>query len=202
MPDSTYHPRIAWPWAAAAAAITATTAAILLWMGRVPFCRCGKITLWSNEVYSEESSQQFADWYTPSHIVHGFVFYFLLWLVARRLPQGARFVIAVLIECGWEMLENSDAVIERYRSVTISLNYFGDSVFNSVGDILAMMTGYLLAMTLPVAASVAIVVFLEVFCAWMIRDNLTLNIIMLTHPVEAIRQWQLEIAPKDLKLTP
>jgi hypothetical protein len=181
---------------AVAAAITAGTVATLLWMGRVPFCTCGTIRLWTSEVYSSENSQQIADWYTPSHIVHGFLFYWFFWLIGRRWSHGLRFSLAVLLECAWEIAENTNAVIERYRSATASLNYFGDSVLNSFFDIVSMMAGYGLAAILPVWGSVLTVVALELLCLWVIRDNLTLNVIMLLHPIEAIKAWQLQIAPK------
>jgi hypothetical protein len=189
-------PRFSWLPVFVALAIVAATAAILLGMGRVPFCSCGTVRLWANEVYSTENSQQIADWYTPSHIVHGFLFYWFFWLIGRRWPQSLRFTLALLLEAAWEIAENTNAVIDRYRSATASLNYLGDSVLNSVSDIVAMMAGYGLAAIFPVWLSVVTVLALELVCLWAIRDNLTLNVIMLLRPVEAIKTWQLEIAPK------
>jgi hypothetical protein len=170
------------------AAIMAVAAAILLYMGRVPWCACG-IDLWGT-INTSEGSQQLFDWYTPSHLLHGVLFYAVLWLVARRLDVGWRLVIAMLIEAAWEMVENTNAVIERYREVTISLDYFGDSVLNSVMDMAAMWVGWWLSMRLPVWASVAIVIGFEVLTMAIIRDGLALNIIMLLAPNEAIRSWQ------------
>lgn len=170
------------------ALIVVAAAITLLAMGRVPWCDCG-IDLWGTTGTSE-GSQQFFDWYTPSHLLHGFIFYWLLWLVARRLDMGWRLVIAMLVEAAWEIVENTDAVIERYREVTISLDYYGDSVLNSVMDMLAMWLGFWLAMRLPVWASVAIVIGFELLTMALIRDGLALNIIMLLAPLEAVRDWQ------------
>ncbi len=165
------------------------TCAILLWMGRVPWCACGYVDLWGT-VGTSEGSQQLFDWYTPSHLLHGFIFYAALWLVARRMPVGWRLVIATLIECAWEIAENTNAVIERYREVTISLDYYGDSVLNSFSDIVAMLVGFWLARMLPVWVSFAIVIGFELLTMAIIRDGLALNVIMPLWPLEAIRDWQ------------
>lgn len=173
-----------------AAAILLAAAAWLLWTGREPICKCGHVKLWHGQTVSPENSQHIADWYTPSHLIHGLLFYAGLWLVARRVPLGWRFAIATLIEAAWEIVENSDAVIERYRSVTIALDYYGDSVLNSVCDILAMMLGFALARKLPVWASVALALGFEALTTWLIRDGLVLNVLMLLWPSEAVRHWQ------------
>ncbi len=171
-------------------AIIAATAAILFAIGHPLICTCGYVKFWHGVTYSSENSQHLADWYTPSHIIHGLLFYALLWLVARRWPISARAVVATLIEAGWEILENTPLIINRYREATISLDYFGDSVINSVMDIVWMLLGFAIAMRLPVWASVAMVVALELFVGYFIRDNLTLNVIMLLYPLDAIRTWQ------------
>ena len=172
------------------AALVLATAATLLFMGRVPICTCGYVKLWHGQTMSSENSQHLMDWYTPSHLLHGLLFYAALWLVARPVPLGWRLVIATIVECAWETLENTDAVIQRYREVTISLDYFGDSVINSIFDILAMLAGFWLARRIPVWASVAIVIGFELLTAIVIRDGLALNVIMLLYPLELIMDWQ------------
>jgi hypothetical protein len=177
------------PWLVAIAAICALIA-ILLWMGRDLICTCGYVKLWQGETSSAENSKHLLDWFTWTHVIHGLLLYAALWLVARRLPLDWRFAIAVVFESAWEVLENSNWVIDRYRSVTVSLNYNGDSVVNSVSDVGAMMLGFWLARLLPVRMSIALVVVIEIVLALVIRDNLTLNVLMLVFPVDAVLRWQ------------
>ena len=175
---------------AAAIAILLLTAAVLLAMGRPPICTCGTVELWVGSASSAKMSQMLADWYSISHLVHGFLFYGLLWLAARNWPVERRFLAALVIEAAWEIVENTPMVIDRYREATIALGYTGDSVLNSISDIAMMALGFLAAARLPVWASVLLVLVLELVPLIIIRDNLTLNVWMLLAPNDALREWQ------------
>lgn len=172
--------------------LIAGQAVALYLLGHPLICKCGYVKLWHFDVMSAENSQHIIDWYTPSHIIHGFIFYWLLWLVSRWIPMSfaTRLILAVGIEAAWEVVENTDYVINHYREMTISLDYYGDSVINSVMDTLFMMLGFFLAAWLPVWLTVTLAVALEVFVGVMIRDNLTLNIVMFLRPHEAVVEWQ------------
>ena len=187
-------------WVAlAVVTIVVLTGAIELGMGRSLLGPDGHFGLWEGDIWSSEQSQRVADPYSFSHVVHGLLFFGFLWLVARRLPVGYRFVLAVLLEAGWEVLENSPIIIDRYRAATIALGYEGDSVLNSTSDILMMSLGFLMASRWRWWLSVAALVVMEVGCLVWVRDNLTLNIVMLVHPIEAIKAWQMAGAPTPLR---
>ena len=185
-------PRLSLPVALLIAlGIVVALAALMFWMGRLPICKCGYIKLWHGGRGDSEISQHLTDWYTYSHLLHGVIFYCVLWFVFRgRLSVAARLVIATLIEGAWEIFENTPFIINRYRTQTVSRDYFGDSIVNSVADILAMIVGFLLAARLPAWVTVFLLVATEVVLLYLIRDNLLLNIIMLVYPLDWIRQWQ------------
>ena len=170
------------------AAVLAATMAIMLAMGRPPICTCGTIEIWGE--VGPKQSQMLADWYSPSHIVHGFIFYALLaWLLPKATIER-RLLLALLVEAAWEIAENTPMVIDRYRDATIALGYSGDSILNSLSDVMMMALGFLAARRMPTWASVIIVLLLELVPLAVIRDNLTLNIWMLLAPTDAIRAWQ------------
>jgi hypothetical protein len=171
------------------------TGGIELGMGRSLLGPDGRFGLWAGDIWSSANSQRVADPYSFSHLAHGMLFYGFLWLVARRLPIRYRLLIALAIEAGWELLENSPLIINRYREATIALGYVGDSVLNSLSDILMMALGFWFASRVRLRVTVTVIIMMEAGCAWWVRDNLTLNVIMLIHPVEAIKHWQMAGQP-------
>jgi hypothetical protein len=171
-----------------AALLVLLVAAAILWlMGRPPLHSSGAIELWGS---GSKQSQMLVDWYSASHLVHGFLFYGLLHLVARRRKWEQKLLAATLIEAAWELVENSPVIIDRYREATIALGYTGDTILNSVSDITMMAIGFLVARRVPVWASAMIVLVLELVPLAIIRDNLTLNVWMLLAPTDAVREWQ------------
>lgn len=176
--------------AIAALLILATAAVAELAMGRTPICTCGTVDLWVSARDSLKTSQMISDWYSFSHAIHGFLFYAALWLVASSLPVQWRFLAAIAVEAGWEVFENTAFVIDRYRATAAAAGYSGDSVLNSMCDILFMACGFLLARRLPLWVSVGLVIVLELIPLYFIRDNLTLNIWMFLWPNASVEAWQ------------
>lgn len=170
--------------------VMAVVALIEIYLGRSVWGPDGKFGWWDGNIWSSENSQRVADAYSFSHIIHGMLFYGFLHLVARKLPVRYRFVMAIILEAAWEILENSPLIINRYREVTISLGYVGDSVLNSVSDVGMAALGFLIARFSKVWVTISLIVIFELGCLLWVRDNLTLNVIMLVHPVESIRAWQ------------
>jgi hypothetical protein len=173
-----------------AAGAIGATAIILYTMGQPLICKCGYVKLWHGTVFSSENSQHLSDWYTPSHLIHGILFFGFFTLILRKAALNIRLTLSLLVECAWEIVENTDMIINRYREATIALDYFGDSIVNSSADILAMVVGFFLAARLPVWASIGIVIAFEALTISLIRDGLALNILMLVWPIEAVKAWQ------------
>jgi hypothetical protein len=172
-------------------ALLAILAAVLLALGRALTCPCGSVALWAGDIYSNQNSQQLADPYTFTHVTHGMIFYGVLRLVWLRRPFVARLAVATVLEVLWEVAENSPLIIDRYRETTASLGYYGDSVLNSVGDVLFCVVGFFIASRIPRRANVVAIVASEVILLFWIRDNITLNVLMLLYPIPAVRAWQL-----------
>ena len=170
--------------------VIALVAATEYVQGRLLICKCGYVKLWEGVVNSPNNSQHIADWYSLSHIIHGFIFFGATWLLVRNWTLANRLIAATIVEGAWELLENSSLIINRYREGTISLDYFGDSIVNSTSDIAFMIIGFVLASKLPWKITLAAAITMELLALYVIRDNLTLNIFMLLYPVRAIKTWQ------------
>jgi hypothetical protein len=180
----------AWCHAGFVIAILALQGLALHLMGRLAICSCGYVKLWEGDPAGPGTSQHLTDWYTFSHLLHGFWLYFLLWLVFSHLPISGRLVLAVLLEAGWEVLENTPFIIQRYRVDTISASYYGDTIVNSISDTLTAVAGFLFAAWAPALATILLAITIEIGLALAIRDNLALNIVMLVHEVPWIKAWQ------------
>ncbi len=166
-------------------------------MGRLPICACGFVKFWEGDVMSSSNSQQIADWYTFSHIIHGFIFYAMMYFINRKffikkggLPIAWWLIVAVLLEVGWEIIENSTWIIEYYRANTVSIGYIGDSILNSVFDVIWMALGFFIARKLPVYMTITLIIVFELMTGYFVRDGLILNILMFIYPAEAIKVWQ------------
>ena len=184
--------RLSLRWLAAWTVGLVVVTAIVLWlMGQPIRCKCGQWKPWSWDIWSSHNSQHLIDPYTFTHVVHGLILCGVVYWLPRAVPDGIRYLAAVVLEAGWEILENSPMIIERYREATISQDYFGDSVWNSVGDILACVLGYGIALRLRTVKSLIFIAATELILVITIRDCLILNIVMLVWPIEAIKQWQL-----------
>jgi hypothetical protein len=170
--------------------ITAAANVVLFVFGRPPICTCGTIDLWHGDVFSAENSQHLSDWYSPSHVLHGLLFYAALHWAVPKLDLGPRLIIATLAEAGWEVLENTNSMIDRYRETTMALGYYGDSIINSASDLTMMWLGFLIAARLPVWCSVMLFLAAELIVGLAIRVGLILNIVMLLWPFGAILNWQ------------
>ncbi|MDK9697772.1 MAG: DUF2585 family protein [Siculibacillus sp.] len=172
------------------AAAVSVQGAILHHAGQPTICTCGVVRFWAGDVRGPENSQQIADWYSFSHVIHGMIFYALTRLALPRAPLVAWLAVALGIEVAWELVENSPMVIERYREQALAQGYSGDSIVNSISDTAMMVVGFALARVMPARATIGVALAFEIFTAVTIRDNLTLNVIQLVHPVEAIAAWQ------------
>lgn len=173
------------------AGILVVTGVLLAAMGRSLICSCGTLRLWQGEILTAENSQHLTDWYSFSHLLHGLILYALLRLLAPHWTLNKRLVVAAMIAAGWELGENTPFLIERYREVTVSVNYHGDSVVNALSDVVAALAGFGLAAVLPVWGSVALFLGTEALTAWAARDGLVLSVLMVTAPLDALRDWQL-----------
>lgn len=177
-------------WLILAIGLVAVQALTLFLLGQPPICECGYIKFWEGVVLGSGNSQHLTDWYTFSHIIHGFLFYFALWFFFPRMSLATRFFLAVGIEAGWEIIENTPMIIDHYRQQALAQGYIGDSILNSVMDTLAMAVGFLMAWRFPIWVVIALGIGMELFVGYAIRDNLFLNILGFFYQFEFINNWQ------------
>jgi len=170
--------------------VVIVTVVLLRLEGRLWWCKCGSPALWIGDAWGPHTSQHLFDPYSFSHIVHGVLFGGIAWLVLRRQPFAWQFCLAVAIECSWEVVENTGAVISRFRAATAAVGYEGDTIANALGDILAAAAGTALAHRIGLKWSILFVLANELVLLVWIRDGLLLNILMLVYPIEGIRAWQ------------
>lgn len=185
-----YQKNVVYPLSAMAICVISLVIA-LYWQGRIWWCKVGDLSPWSSDIWTAHNSQHFFDPYTFTHILHGILYFWIINLLFKEMPLRWKFFLVVLVECLWEFVENSNFVIERYRAATISLDYFGDSILNALSDVLSCVFGAFLAYKLKFWQSLAYYVLTEIILLFWIRDNLTLNIIMLIYPIEWIKNWQM-----------
>ncbi len=168
-------------------------ALVLHLFGQPLFCACGVFKLWEGDVFSAGNSQQLSDWYSFSHVIHGFLFYFFTWILFPKVPALQRLLLAVGLEMTWEILENTPWIINKYREQALAQGYAGDSIINSVSDLLMMLFGFVLAWRFPVWSIIVLALGFELFTGWAIHDNLTLNILNFIHHFEFISEWQSQV---------
>ena len=175
--------------------IISVQAITLYLFGQPPICTCGYIKLWEPDVMSSGNSQHLTDWYTFSHIIHGFLFFWLFSAIFRKKPLWAILLSALLLEAGWEIAENTPFVINAYREQALAQGYVGDSVINSVFDTLSALLGFIIAKKLPVKTVLGIMLVLEMVVGYLIHDNLTLNVLNFVYKNKTITEWQMSPAP-------
>ena len=179
-----------WPVLAMLASLAAT-ALMLRLEGRLWFCACGSIQIWSGQICSANNSQHFLDPYSFTHVLHGFLFFWLIAWLLSRLRANWQLALAVAVEAGWEVFENTNFIIDRYRSETAALGYTGDTVVNSFGDILCCLIGFIVARRLGLRRSLVVFAILELVLIVWIKDSLLLEILMLVVPIDTVRAWQM-----------
>ena len=176
---------------AAAGLVVLLMIVLLRAQGRLFICACGQFEIWTSDICSSDNSQQLLDPYSFTHVVHGFLFFYLMVLVFKQLAPSRQLLLAIALEAAWEVFENSSFVIERYRTATAALGYQGDTVVNSVGDLLCAVIGFLIARRFGIRNSLILFALVELILILWINDSFLLQILMLVRPVEAIKLWQL-----------